>query len=134
MKMKMMYAMVLAFVMVAFVGCSKDDDGPSGGSIDAAVGTYKGTIDIVGGGQKFNQTVVVTKVSDKKVRITAQDGSLKLPVKEMEVYNNSNMGILSQPTEPQGVFVYTFENKGLSFVTKVTAEGEVMYSFEGLKQ
>lgn len=98
------------------------------------VGTFKGTIDIVGGEKKFNELVEITKVSNNKVKITAKNTGLNLPVKEVQVYNNSGRGVLTEASEPQGVLVYTTSNKALSFVTKVTAEGEEMYSFEGTKQ
>ena len=49
--MKLMYAVVLALVTFAFVGCSKDKDEPiqTGGSIYESIGTYKGKIKIIGG-------------------------------------------------------------------------------------
>ncbi|EFK57738.1 hypothetical protein [Sphingobacterium spiritivorum] len=135
MKMKAMYLMVVALVMVAFVGCSdKDDPAPSGGSIDAVLGNYKGTIKIIGGAEVFDQTLVITKVNDKKVKVTAQNTSLNLPVRELEVINNMNISIQAVATEPQGSLIYTFENKGLMFVAERTAEGQLEYSFNGTKQ
>ncbi|MGE8241532.1 MAG: hypothetical protein ACN6PD_02405, partial [Sphingobacterium sp.] len=86
MKIKSMYLMVLTLVTLAFVGCSKDKDEPqTGGSIDAAVGTYKGKIEIIGGKEVFNQILVVTKVSDNKIKVSAQNADLKLPVREIQV-------------------------------------------------
>lgn len=135
MKMKLMYAVVLALVTFAFVGCSKDNDPtPTGGSIDAAVGTYKGTIKIIGGAEVFNQILVVTKVDEKKVRVSAQNADLKLPVREIQVSNNYNMSIQALPSEPQGSFIFTFENKALMFLAQRTEEGQLQYSFEGTKQ
>jgi len=136
MKMKLMYAMVLALVAFAFVGCSKDDDNTpqTGGSIDAAVGTYKGKIKIIGGAEVFNQILVVTKVSDNKVKVSAQNTDLKLPVREIQVSNNYNISIQALPNEPQGRFIFTFENKGLSFLAERTEEGQLEYSFDGTKQ
>ncbi|QMV71319.1 hypothetical protein HS960_24585 [Sphingobacterium paramultivorum] len=136
MKMKFMYAVVLALVTFAFVGCSKDKDEPiqTGGSIDAAVGNYKGTIKIIGGAEVFNQILVVTKVNDKTVKVAAQNADLKLPVREIQVSNNYNMSIQALPNEPQGSFIFTFENKGLMFLAQRTEEGQLQYSFEGTKQ
>ncbi|MGE8379865.1 MAG: hypothetical protein ACN6PN_15980 [Sphingobacterium sp.] len=136
MKMKLMYAVVLALVTLAFVGCSKDKDEPiqTGGSIDAAVGTYKGKIKIIGGNEVFNQILVVTKVSDNRVKVSAQNADLKLPVRELQVSNNMNMSIQALPNEPQGSFIYTFENKGLLFLAERTEAGQLEYSFEGTKQ
>lgn len=136
MKIKSMYLMVLTLVTLAFVGCSKDKDEPiqTGGSIDAAVGTYKGKIEIIGGKEVFNQILVVTKVSDNKIKVSAQNADLKLPVREIQVSNNYNITIQALPNEPQGSFIYTFENKGLLFLGKRTDEGQLEYSFEGTKQ
>ena len=134
--MKLMYAVVLALVTFAFVGCSKDKDEPiqTGGSIDAAVGNYKGTIKIIGGAEVFNQILIVTKVNDKTVRVSAQNADLKLPTRELQVSNNYNMSIQALPNEPQGSFIFTFENKGLTFLAQRTEEGQLQYSFEGTKQ
>lgn len=136
MKMKLMYAVILALVTFAFVGCSKDKDEPiqTGGSIDAAVGNYKGTIKIIGGAEVFNQILIVTKVNDKTVRVSAQNADLKLPTRELQVSNNYNMSIQALPNEPQGSFIFTFENKGLTFLAQRTEEGQLQYSFEGTKQ
>jgi len=136
MKKKLMYGVMLAFAAVAFAGCSKSDnnEGPASGSIDAAIGTYKGTISIIGGAEKFDQILVVTKVSANRIKIAAQNADLKLPVKELQVSNNVNMSIASPGTDPNGRFMYTFENKSVLFLSTRTAEGELQYSFEGLKQ
>ncbi|WP_336835011.1 MULTISPECIES: hypothetical protein [Sphingobacterium] len=135
-KMKLMYAVVLALVTFAFVGCSKDKDEPiqTGGSIDAAIGTYKGKIKIIGGAEVFNQILVVSKVSDNKVKVSAQNADLKLPVREIQVSNNYNISIQALPNEPQGQFIFTFENKGLSFLAERTEAGQLEYSFDGTKQ
>ncbi|MGB7529546.1 hypothetical protein [Sphingobacterium cellulitidis] len=137
-KLKGMFAMLIMLVGLATIvtSCSKDDDNPDtgGGNIDAAVGTYKGTIKIIGGDDKYNELVEVTKVSNDKLKITAKNSSLNLPVKEVQVYNNAGQGILTTSTEPNGIFIYTVSNKAVSFVAKVTSEGEKMYSFEGTKQ
>ncbi len=132
--MKMMYAMVLAFVMVAFVGCSKDDDGPSGGSIDAAVGTFKGKIKIPGVDEIFNQTLTVTKVSDGVLKAEVADKSLKLPVKQFNVTNSGNLFISADGISTEGSFIYDIKNKSLVCQGEPTSEGEVFYTFEGTKQ
>jgi len=134
-KFKLMAAVLVALVTLSFVSCSKDDDSPSEkGGIDEAVGTYKGTIDIIGQDEKFDQIIVVTKVNDKKVKVEVQNKDLNLPVKEVEVSNNANMSIQSLATEPEGIFIYTFDNKALSFLSKKTGETQLTYSFEGSKQ
>lgn len=137
-KLKGMFAMLIMLVGLATIvsSCSKDDDNPDtgGGNIDAAVGTYKGKIKIIGGDEKYDELVEVTKVSNDKLKITAKNSSLNLPVKEVQVFNNGGQQILTAATEPNGLFIYTVSNKAVSFVSKVTSEGEKMYSFEGSKQ
>ncbi|WP_185211595.1 hypothetical protein [Sphingobacterium mizutaii] len=136
--LKAIFSICLMFVGMTmfFTSCSKDEKEPEtgSGSIDEVIGTFKGTIDIVGGEKKFNELLEISKVSDNKVKVTVKNSSLKLPVKEVQVYNNSGRGILTESSEPQGILVYSNSNKALSFVSKVTAEGEEMYSFEGSKQ
>ena len=136
MKTKLFLQFFFVLVMALFVGCSKNDDDklPSSGSIDAAVGTYKGTIDIVGGSKKFDEILVVTKVSNTRVKVKAQNTALGLPEKEIDVLNNMNVTIQALATETQGLFIYTTQNKSLSFLSKQTAEGQLQYSFEGIKQ
>lgn len=134
MKATWVSAMLLALVTCVFVGCSKDDNPSQTGSIDAAVGTYGGTIKIIGGEEVFNQELVVTKLSDNRVRVSAQNTSLNLPVRELQVSNNANMSIQALPTDPQGAFIFTNENKSLSFLAKRTEEGQLQYSFEGTKK
>ncbi len=135
MKNKLVAAIVVALVTFAFVGCSKDDDNPqTGGSIDAAVGTYQGTIDIIGGDEVFSQELVVEKISDSRVRVTAKNTSLNLPAKELQVSNVGNMSVQASATEPEGAFIFTMENRALKFLSKRTAEGQLQYSFEGTKQ
>ena len=134
-KLFLQFFFVLALALV--VGCSKDDDNnkvPTSGSIDAAIGTYKGTIDIIGGTKKFDEILVVTKVSNTRVKVKAQNTALGLPEKEVDVLNNMDVTIQALPTETQGTFIYTTKNKSLNFFSKQTAEGQVQYSFEGTKQ
>jgi len=136
MKMKLMYAMVLALVAIAFVGCSKDDDNTpqTGGSIDAAVGTYKGSLDIVGVGEKFNKTIKVTKVGDNRIKVEVEDSSLKLPSREFNVTNSADYSIQSAATEPGAMFLYEIKNKTVSYLSKPLAEGETTFKFDGAKQ
>ncbi|OOG17174.1 hypothetical protein BWD42_17115 [Sphingobacterium sp. CZ-UAM] len=136
MKMKLMYAIVLALVTFAFVGCSKDKDEPiqTGGSIDAAVGTYKGSLDIVGVGEKFNKTIKVTKVGDGRIKVEVEDSSLKLPSREFNVTNNMDYSIQSAATEPGAMFLFEVKNKTVTYLAKPLAEGETTFKFDGTKQ
>lgn len=136
MKIKSMYLMVLTLVTLAFVGCSKDEDEPiqTGGTIDAAVGTYKGSLDIVGVGEKFNKTIKVTKVGDNRIKVEVEDSSLKLPSREFNVTNNADYSIQAAATEPGAMFLYEIKNKTVSYLAKPLAEGETTFKFDGTKQ
>ncbi len=135
-KMRLMYAVVLALVTFAFVGCSKDKDEPiqTGGSIDAAVGTYKGSIKIAGVDKMFDKILVVTKVSDGVLKAEVSDKSLKLPVKQFNVVNNMNISIQTAGVSPEGSFLFDVKNKTLLCQGEETNAGDIFYTFEGTKQ
>ncbi|MGE8429897.1 MAG: hypothetical protein ACN6O7_18590 [Sphingobacterium sp.] len=136
-KMKLMYAVVLALVTFAFVGCSKDKDEPiqTGGSIDAAVGTYKGSLDLSNtSGPMFDKILTVTKVSDNTLKVEIGDKALKIPAKEFKVTNNMNIAIQTAGVSPEGSFLFDVEKKTLLCQGKKTTENEVFFTFEGTKQ
>ncbi|APU99968.1 hypothetical protein BV902_24200 [Sphingobacterium sp. B29] len=137
MKMRLMYAVVLALVTFAFVGCSKDKDEPiqTGGSIDAAVGTYKGSLDLSNtSGPMFDKIVTVTKISDNTLKVEIGDKALKIPAKEFKVINNMNIAIQTAGVSPEGSFLFDVEKKTLLCQGKKTTENEVFFTFEGTKQ
>ncbi|MBB1647697.1 hypothetical protein A9970_27480 [Sphingobacterium sp. UME9] len=137
MKMRLMYAVVLALVTFAFVGCSKDKDEPiqTGGSIDAAVGTYKGSLDLSNtSGPMFDKTLTVTKISDNTLKVEIGDKALKIPAKEFKVINNMNIAIQTAGVSPEGSFLFDVEKKTLLCQGKKTTENEVFFTFEGTKQ
>ena len=132
-----MYAVVLALVTFAFVGCSKDKDEPiqTGGSIDAAVGTYKGSLDLSNtSGPMFDKIVTVTKISDNTLKVEIGDKALKIPAKEFKVINNMNIAIQTAGVSPEGSFLFDVEKKTLLCQGKKTTENEVFFTFEGTKQ
>lgn len=133
---KMKLTAVIAFVMLAFVGCSDDKETtPPEGSIDVAIGTFKGTIDIfVETESKYDELLVVTKTGDNLIKVEPANKALGLPTKEFKVSNSVGMYIQSAPTEPNGSFLYEIDNESLVFLAKATAEGEKEYKFEGRKQ
>jgi len=137
MKIKSMYLMVLTLVTLAFVGCSKDKDEPiqTGGSIDAAVGTYKGSLDLSNTtGPMFDKTLTVTKISDNTLKVEIGDKTLKIPAKEFKVINNMNISIQTSGVSPEGSFLFDVKNKTLLCQGQKTKETEVFYTFEGTKQ
>ena len=135
MKNKLVAAIVLALVTFAFVGCSKDDDNPqTGGSIDAAIGTYKGKLEVIGQPDRFDQTIMVTKVSNERIKITVGDASLNLPDREFNVSNNYDFSITSAGISTGGTFAYDIKEKSVVYQAEPTAEGEVLFTFKGDKQ
>lgn len=99
MKMKMMYAMVLAFVMVAFVGCSKDDDGPSGGK-----GKVKLTVTTSSSFDKANGANIQVSVGSHDGNANPQKWKVngqELPAKTVYIYSEDDF---------QGGKTFTFES------------------------
>ncbi|MCL7987865.1 hypothetical protein M8998_07935 [Sphingobacterium sp. lm-10] len=134
MKSTWVSAIVLALVAFLFVGCSKDDNSPSGGSIDAAVGTFQGSLEVTGQDARFNQTIVVTKVSNERIRVKVGDASLNLPDREFNVTNNANIAIQSASISTGGDFIYDVREQSVIYQSAPMAEGEVLFTFKGNKQ
>lgn len=123
-----------ALVSVAISSCSKDDDGPSGG-IDAAVGTYIGTIDLIGDQKFFNAIVVVSKVDNEHIKIAAKSGEdySMVTAKTVKVTNNSGYSIQTV-NDPNGTFLYVINDKTVTLLTTETQEGDIVFKFDGTKQ
>ena len=135
MKTKWVSAILLALVTFAFVGCSKDDGVSNSTSIDAAIGTYKGSLDIVGRNNTlFDKTIVVTKVSDGRIKVVVGDASLNLPDREFNVTNNMDISIVSASISTGGTFLYDVKEGSVVYQAEPTAEGEVLFTFKGNKQ
>ncbi|MFD2554256.1 hypothetical protein [Sphingobacterium tabacisoli] len=128
--------MLFACASLIFASCSKDDDkAPEGGSIDAAIGTYVGTVKVIGGKDYYNAVINVTKVDASHVKIEAKSGEEYSGVapKTMKVSNTHNISI-NTLSEPNGSFLYSIEDKTVILMTSKTQENEIYYSFEGTKQ
>jgi len=136
MKMKLMYAVVLALVAFAFVGCSKDKDEPiqTGGSIDVAVGKYKGKVEIPGTNALFDQSVTVTKVSNDRVKVSFDNKSLKVADREFNVTNQGGMFVQGAVGATGGSFLFDIKEKSLLTQFTVMAAGERLVTFNGDKQ
>lgn len=125
---------------ILVISCSKDDDNnePGTGSINVAVGTYKGKLSIRPGGPEFFDAVLnVAKVDDQHVKITAKAGEpySNITEKTMKVsaegYNGNVYSVIG---ELQGAFSYYAETKTLDVTTQKQSETDVYYYFEGTKQ
>jgi len=133
---------IIAIALFGLASCSSDDsnNGPGGGgSIDAAVGTFKGTITITNGPNSgndiFNATIIVTKASNNKLTITPKSGESysNLTPKTIQVYNNTQ-GILNDGNTPEGNFIFALSSKTLTVQTKEQLATDAIYTFDGTKQ
>ncbi|TDQ73521.1 hypothetical protein [Sphingobacterium yanglingense] len=126
--------MFFACASLIFASCSKDDDKtPSG--IDAAIGTYIGKIEVIGGADYFDAIIKVSKVDDSHIKIEAKSGEKYSGVaaKTMKVSNTHNISI-NTLNEPNGSFLYSIDDKTVILLTEQTQKDEIIYSFKGTKQ
>ncbi|MCW8312763.1 hypothetical protein ACR78Z_10655 [Sphingobacterium thalpophilum] len=128
---------ILAIAFLSFaVGCSKDDDNVPKPveDIQAAIGTFKGTIHVAGR-DYYNAIVMVTKEGDDLVKVAAKSGELYSAVtpKVFKVQNISNIHI-SYSGGPSGSFTYLLDTKSLVVSTEKEAAADVSFNFEGTKQ
>lgn len=137
-----------AFVLsLGLVNCSSNDDGsnyeqPGPGSIDVAIGTYKGKISSYRSLPNtyettfYNAEIIVSKVDDQHVKITTKSGEIYsiLTEKTMKVSNDYDNIVESVLGEINGHFTYVHDTKTLRITTYNTSETDYQYSFEGVKQ
>lgn len=130
---------IVAFALLGMTSCSSDDSNGGNGnrSIDAAVGTFKGTFEPVGseGPTHFNATLIVTKVSNTELRVAPKTGEAysNYTPKTIKVYNDTQ-GILNDGATPEGSFIYALSSKTLDVLTKEQAETDITFRFTGTKQ
>lgn len=146
-KMNLKVALVsLLFMVVStlvFTGCGKDSDPPvpgTGGSIDAAIGTFKGKLTVYpptgGSTDYFDAVVNVTKVNGEQLKVSAKPGedySIISP-KTFTVENKGGLAITHKTGSIEGHFIYKLDLKSLMVVTEQQAAEEVSFTFEGTKQ
>lgn len=138
---------LLAFASVLTLGtlttsCSKDDkDGheqPKKGTIDDAVGTYKGKLRASDLDQYeyFDAVVIVTKVDDQHLRVAPKSGEAYSSVtpKTFKVDHSFGGNIQSVSGILEGYFWYTSDVKTLEMATRQQAQTDVIYLFDGVKQ
>ncbi|WP_447637333.1 hypothetical protein [Flavobacterium microcysteis] len=133
---------IIAIALFGLASCSSDDsnNGPgSGGSIDAAVGTFTGKLTIGNGpnaGQEFfNAKLIVTKVSGNQLKIVAKSGETysSVTAKTMKVYNNTG-DIMADGNIPEGTIVYKNSSKALTILTNEQAASDITYLYQGAKE
>lgn len=138
----------LTFGTVA-TSCSSDDDDydqPAQGSIDVAVGTYKGKLYTPRSysGDKyewFDAIVIVTKEGNDKLKIAAKEGeeySFVTPktftVETGAFFGANTQDIVSLSGSLEGSFHYYGSNKNISVLTKEQSETDIYFTFDGVKQ
>lgn len=146
-KMNLKVSLVsLLFMVVAglvFTGCGKDGNPPvpgTGGSIDAAVGTFKGKLTVYppagGSTDYFDAVINVTKVNGEQLKVSAKSGedySIVSP-KTFNVYNMGGQAVMHKTGSVEGHFIYKLDLKTLMTLTEQQAADEVTFAFEGTKQ
>lgn len=141
---------VLTLATIA-TSCSKNDDNngyeqPTQGSIDAAVGTYKGKLytspsnpdDVY---EWYDAIVIVTKEGSNKLKVTAKSGeeySYVTPkvftVETGAFFGENTQDIVSLTGSLEGIFHFYGSNKNISVFTEEQTETDVHFRFEGVKQ
>lgn len=130
------------------ISCGSNDDNgyeqPVQGTIDAAVGTYKGKLsssNTYGSYEWFDAIVIVTKEGSNKLKITAKSGeeySYVTPktftVETCACFGENTQDIVSLTGSLEGIFHYYGSNKNISVSTDEQSETDVYFRFEGVKQ
>lgn len=133
---------VLTFGTIA-TSCSKNDDNggyeqPTKGTIDAAVGTYKGKLrsSHLDQYEYFDAVVIVTKVDDQHLKVTPKSGEAYSSVtpKTFKVEGGYNNDIQSVYGILEGYLWYTADVKTLEMATNQQAETDINFLFDGVKQ
>ena len=130
------------------ISCSKDDDNgheqPAQGTIDAAVGTYKGKLsssNTYNHYEWFDAIVIVTKEGGNKLKITAKSGeeySYVTPktftVETCACFGENTQDIVSLTGSLEGIFHFYGSNKNINVTADEQSETDVYFRFEGAKQ
>lgn len=142
-------ASVLTFGTIT-TSCSKDNnDGyeePAKGTIDAAVGTYKGKLTTTAPNpydkfEWFDAIVQVTKEGNNKLKIAVKSGEQysfvtgkTFTVETGAFFGENTKDIVSLSGSLEGIFHYYGANKNINVITNEQSEADVHFVFEGVKQ
>lgn len=130
------------------ISCSKDDDNgheqPAQGTIDAAVGTYKGKLSSSNTYNRYewyDAIVIVTKEGSNKLKVTAKSGeeySYVTPktftVETGAFFGENTQDIVSLTGSLEGIFHFYGSNKNINVTADEQSETDVYFRFEGAKQ
>lgn len=153
-KTKMVFLGILALLTLGTLttSCSNSDDNeefeqPAQGSIDAAVGTYKGRLytspsnAASGVYEWFDATVIVTKEGVNKLKIVPKSGepySFVTPkiftVETGAFFGENTQDIVSLSGSLEGFFHYYGSNQNINVSTNEQSATDVYFDFEGTKQ
>lgn len=144
-KKKLAFVGILSLLSIGTIttSCSSSDDNtnyeqPTPGTIDAAVGTYKGKLrsSYLDQYEYFDAVVIVTKVDNQHLKVEAKSGEAYSSVtpKTFKVESGFNNDINSVNGIIEGYFWYTAEVKTLELSTNQQAETEINFLFDGVKQ
>jgi hypothetical protein len=137
--LKKLLFMLPLLALTALVSCKKDkDDSPSGDASAKIVGSYKGTIDVVGGIKYFDAIIILTKESDGKIKVAPKSGEAysNVTAKSFGVsfIGGGSQDVTSGSTDPNGILLYENSKKTLTYLSKQTAANDITFSFEGTKE
>lgn len=154
--MKKINAKLILFAIVLGSGiaagttsCSKDNDNgfeEPKGNIEAAVGTYKGKLEVTPTEPNqvhewYDAIVSVSKESSDKLRIVAKTGepySFITPkvftVETGAFFGENTQDIVSLSGSLEGYFHFYGSNKNIAVMTQKQSPSEKDFRFEGVKQ
>lgn len=148
-KITMLCVTALFAVSSMVTGCSKKkDDEPTGqGAIDAAVGTYKGKINLyqqIPGDDRwefFDAIIVVSKEGNDRLQIAPKPGEAyssvtakTFTVEAGAFFGQAPVDVIAKAGSVEGMFAYYGSNKTITVITQKQGANEIHYTFEGTKQ
>lgn len=130
---------MMALLFLGITSCSKDDSGddnPKETSIDAVVGTFKGTLEVFresGPTQEYyNAIVTVSKVGEKEIKVTPKSGEAYSDAspETFNIQTLNEIGLYSTNSR----LIFQNADKSLVFITNKDQADEIIFHFEGTKQ
>lgn len=149
-KVKMTFLSMVSVLIfgVQITSCSKKDNGEeliqTQGTIDAAVGTYKGKLITYAHSRVdewYDAVIIVTKESNNQLKVAAQSGEeysditpKVFTVETGAFFGTNTQDIVSLTGSLEGILAFYGANKNISIVADKQAETDIEYHFDGVKQ
>ncbi|WP_316811468.1 hypothetical protein [Pedobacter heparinus] len=132
----------LLFSAVLLASCGKDKDKatPTTGSIDIAVGTFKGKISVFdrptspSNAEYFDAIVTVAKVGDNQLQITPKSGEAYSDATPRTYTITEKFEGTIGSTSTTGSFIYKNSDKSMAASGVKVSANERGFVFEGVKQ